>query len=52
MSQNLSSAAVVIGALRAKAQITTKVICFCPLINVFEASVTNTVDPDQTDLGP
>ena len=31
-----------------KAPITPKVICFCHLLKCFEASLTNSVDPDQT----
>ena len=34
--------------LTLKAPITTKVVCFCRLQKCFEASLTNSVDPDQT----
>ena len=28
--------------------ITTKAVCFCRMLNVFEASKANNVDPEQT----
>ena len=38
----------VMNALVLKAPITTKVVCFCRLLNSLEASWSNSVDPDQT----
>ena len=48
MSQNLSSAAIVIGALTLKAPIATKVVCFSRLLNCLRSLYGKQFRPDQT----